>query len=171
MFRIRKISNPYLSANTRAIEQVKNLINNQFNAIGQEKIDEISDQLIDPLKYRFHAMLFVADSYNENVKGFALLLHMPDLHFYYLDYLAVSPTKGSSGVGSALYQRVREEAQSVNAKGLFYECLPDDPELSKNPTILSQNKKRLAFYEKFGARPVINTKYEMPVKPGDSDPP
>ena len=171
MFRIRKISNPYLSVNTRAIEQVKNLINNQFDGIGQEKIDEISDQLIDPLKYHFHAMLFVADSYNENVKGFALLLHMPDLHFYYLDYLAVSPSKGSSGVGSALYQRVREEAQSVSAKGLFYECLPDDPELSKNSTILNQNKKRLAFYEKFGARPIINTKYEMPVKPGDTDPP
>jgi len=171
MFRIRKISNPFLSANTRAIEQVKDLIDKQFFEIGKEKIDIITDQLIDPLKYRFQAMLFVADSFNENIKGFALLLHMPDLHFYYLDYLAVLPSRGSSGIGSALYQRVREEALSVHAKGIFFECLPDDPKLSENSEILNQNKKRLAFYEKFGARPIINTKYETPVNPDDTDPP
>jgi len=171
MFRIRKISNPYLKVNIRAIEQVKSLIDKQFDAIGKEKIDIITDQLIDPLKYRFHAMLFVADNYSENIKGFALLLHMPDLQFYYLDYIAVNPGKTSSGVGGALYQRVREEAQSVNAKGIFMECLPDDPLLSKNQEILAQNKQRLAFYEKYGARPIINTKYETPVNPEDSDPP
>ena len=171
MFRIRKISNPYLKVNIRAIEQVKSLIDKQFDSIEKEKIDLITDQLIDPLKYRFHSMLFVADSYTENIKGFALLLHMPDLHFYYLDYIAVTPGKTSSGVGGALYQRVREEARSVNAKGIFMECLPDDPLLSKNPEILAQNKQRLAFYEKYGARPIINTKYEMPVNPGDDDPP
>ncbi|MBN2236001.1 MAG: histone deacetylase family protein [Bacteroidales bacterium] len=171
MFRIRKISNPYLAVNIQAIEQVKRLIDKQFDAIGKEKIDIITDQLIDPLKYRFHAMLFVADNYTENIKGFALLLHMPDFQFYYLDYIAVTPGKTSSGVGGALYQRVREEAQSVNAKGIFLECLPDDPLLSKNPDILAQNKQRLAFYEKYGARPIINTKYETPVKPEDSDPP
>lgn len=171
MFRIRKISNPYLPVNIKAIEQVKNLIDKQFGDIKKEKIDLITDQMIDPLKYRFHAMLFVADSYTENIKGFALLLHMPDLHFYYLDYMAVAPGKTSSGVGGALYQRVREEAQSVHAKGIFLECLPDDPLLSRNPEILAQNKQRLAFYEKYGARPIINTKYEMPVVPGDNDPP
>ncbi len=171
MFRIRKISNPYLQVNTRAIKQVKNLIDKQFNDIQKEKIDIISDQLIDPLKYRFHTMLFVADNYNENIKGFALLLHMPDLQFYYLDYIAVVPGKGQSGVGSALYERVREEVRSVDASGIFMECLPDDPQLSHNPEILKQNKKRLAFYEKFNARPIINTKYETTVNAGDDDPP
>lgn len=171
MFRIRKISNPYLKVNARAIEQVKNLIDKQFGDIKKEKIDLITDQMIDPVKYNYHAMLFVADSYTENIKGFALLLHMPDLQFYYLDYMAVSPGKTSSGVGGALYQRVREEAQSVHAKGIFLECLPDDPLLSSNPEILAQNKQRLAFYEKYGARPIISTKYEMPVVPGDNDPP
>lgn len=171
MFRIRKISNPFLEVNTRALEQVKSVIDKQFGGIQKEKIDIITDQMINPLKYNFHAMLFVADSYTENIKGFALLLHMPDLQFYYLDYIAVVPGKTSSGVGGALYQRVREEAKSVKSRGIFLECLPDDPLLSKNPEILAQNKQRLAFYEKYGARPIINTKYEMPVKPDDEDPP
>lgn len=171
MFRIRKISNPFLSANVRAIEQIKALMKKQFGDVSQEKIDMISDQLVDPLKYRFQAMLFVADSYNGDIKGFALVFHFPDLHFYYLDYLAVLPSKESSGVGGALYQRVREEALSVRSKGLFYECLPDDPALCDDEVLLEQNKKRLAFYEKFEARPVINTKYETPVNPGDSNPP
>ena len=160
-----------MTVNTRAIDQVKRLLKEHFSSLSTEKIDAINDQLMNPLKYKYQAMLFVADSYNENIKGFALLLHVPDLHFYFLDYLAVTSEKGSSGVGSALYQRVREEAQLVHSKGLFFECLPDDPLLSKNSTILEQNRKRLAFYEKFGARPVINTKYETPVKPGESDPP
>lgn len=171
MFRIRKIGNPYLGANVRALEQVKALISKQFTDVSREEIDIISDQLVDPLKYHFHTMLFVADSYSGDIKGFALLLHLTDLHFYYLDYLAVSPSRQSSGVGGALYQRVREEALSVRARGLFFECLPDDPELCKDEVLLEQNKKRLAFYEKFGARPILNTKYETPVSPGDSDSP
>lgn len=171
MLRIRKISNPYLSVNKRSIEQVKALIRQQFSALSPEKVEEISDELVNPLKYKYRATLFVADNYNENIKGFALLLHFSDLNCFYLDYLAVAPLKSSSGVGSALYQRVREEAISFYAKGLFYECLPDDPLLSKDPLILEQNKNRLAFYEKFGACPIVKTKYETPVKPGESDPP
>ncbi|MEZ4997742.1 MAG: hypothetical protein R2758_09870 [Bacteroidales bacterium] len=34
-----------------------------------------------------------------------------------------------------------------------------------------QNRRRLAFYERFGARPVANTLYETPVKPEDDCPP
>ena len=59
----------------------------------------------------------------------------------------------------------------LKSKGLFFECLPDDPKLCKDPVILKQNKSRLKFYERYGARPIINTKYEMPVKEGDDNPP
>ena len=34
-----------------------------------------------------------------------------------------------------------------------------------------ENASRLKFYERFGARPVINTAYETPVNPGDDNPP
>jgi len=60
---------------------------------------------------------------------------------------------------------------SLNCIGVFFECLPDDPALCKDPEILKINKIRLRFYERYGARPVINTRYETPLKPGGDCPP
>ena len=168
MFRIRKILNPYLTVNEQEIEQVQAIIQSQFPDIAKEKITTIPDQLINPLKYQYKTLLFIADDHHGRVKGCALLLYMPDLSFCYLDFLAVSPGRTSSGVGGALYERVREEADSMDATGLFMECLPDDPANCPDNEIRKQNSKRLAFYERYGARPVIGTQYETPVKPGDT---
>lgn len=59
----------------------------------------------------------------------------------------------------------------LDSKGIFFECLPDDPLLCKDPVVLKTNQKRLRFYEKYGATPIINTKYETPVKKGADNPP
>ena len=171
MIRIRKITNPYLESNTRKIEAVKQIIRKQFPAISEKKIEEVEQQLTDPLKYRYQATLFVAENIHETVRAFAVLLYMPDLKFSFLDYIAASPDNPRSGLGGALYERVREEAVSLDASGLFFECLPDDPALCSDPEILAQNRRRLAFYERFGARPIDNTLYATPVKPDDDCPP
>ncbi len=171
MLRIRKISNPYLDANIQAMKRIKSIIREQFSDIREEKINEVSEQLVNPLKYKYQTFLIVADDTRGNIRGFALLLYMPDLKFCYLDFLAVSPGKTSSGVGGALYEKLRDEALSLKTIGIFFECLPDDPNLCADAEILNQNKRRLAFYEKYGARPIIHTKYETPVKEGDDCPP
>ncbi|HNY57901.1 MAG TPA: histone deacetylase family protein, partial [Bacteroidales bacterium] len=120
---------------------------------------------------KYQTAVFVAEDIHETVRAFAALLYMPDLQFCYLDYIAASPDSSSSGLGSALYERIREEAISLDAIGIFFECLPDDPALCRDPLTLVQNRKRLAFYERFGARPVTGTLYETPVKPEDDCPP
>ena len=171
MIRIRKITNPFHEANIRKIEAVKEILRKQFPDVSERKIHDIDAQFIDPLKHRYQSSLFVAEDIHETVKAFALLLYMPDIRFCFLDYIAASPDSASGGLGGALYDRIREEAVSLDAVGLFFECLPDDPALCSNPAILDQNRRRLAFYEKFGARPVANTLYETPVKPGDDCPP
>jgi hypothetical protein len=38
----------------------------------------------------------------------------------------------AGGVGSALYEKVREESKELGALGLFFECLPDRPEFCKD---------------------------------------
>ena len=63
-----------------------------------------------------------------------------------------------------LYDRVREEAKFLDAIGLFFDCLPDDPELCRDPEVLKENIARLRFYERYGARSIINTRYETPLK-------
>lgn len=171
MLRIRKISNPYLDANIQAMNRVKYIIREQFPDIKEEKIDEVSEQLVNPLKYKYQTFLIVADDTRGNIRGFALLLFMSDLKFCYLDFLAVSPGKTSSGVGGAIYEKLRDEALALRSSGIFFECLPDNPDLCANKVAIEQNKRRLAFYEQYGARPVINTKYETPVKEGDDCPP
>ncbi len=153
------------------MSKIKDIVSKQFPDIKPEKIDDISGQLLDPLKYRYQAYIFVAEDDNSLIKGFALFLYMPDLQFCYLDYIAVSPGRTSGGIGGALYERVREEAEALNALGIFFECLPDDPALCSNPEILKQNEKRLAFYERYGARPIFSTLYETTVVPEDDCPP
>ncbi len=171
MFRIRRVADAFLPANRNAVEQVFSIIKAQFPDISEEKIREIREQLINPLQYRFSAILVVAEDGNINVRGFALMFYMPDRKFCFLDYIAVKLGKTSSGVGGALYERIREEAKSLYVTGIFMECLPDDPDLCNNPSLLEQNKSRLAFYEKYNARPVSGTAYETPVNQGETCPP
>jgi len=171
MIRIRKISNPNLESNIHHIEKVKEIIRKQFPAIAEKQIDSIGHHMIDPVKSKFQSTLFIALDIHDNVTGFALLLNMSDLHFCFLDYIAVTPGKSSSGIGGALYDRIREEAKALHTYGIFYECLPDDPELCKDKQLLLQNRRRLAFYENFGARPIVHTLYETAVQPGDDCPP
>ncbi len=171
MFRIRKISDALIPANQNALHQVFDIIRKQFTDVREEQILEIADQMTDPLKHKFSGILIVAEDGRLNVRGFAYLLYMPDKNFCFLDYIAVKPGRTSSGVGGALYERIREEAMLLNTQGVFMECLPDDPELCRNRQYLEQNKARLAFYERYGARPIAGTLYETPVNSGDDCPP
>jgi acetoin utilization deacetylase AcuC-like enzyme/predicted GNAT superfamily acetyltransferase len=171
IFKIRKISDPYLPSNSGAINQVFSILRVHFSSLKEEKLNEILEQMKDPLKYKFSSSLFVAEDGKSNVKGFAILFYMPDKNFFYLDYIAVKPVRTSSGVGGAIYERLREEAQMHKSLGVFMECLPDDEKLCKDVSEIKQNQARLAFYERYGARPIIGTKYETNVNPDDDCPP
>ncbi len=167
IFKIRKITDSYLPANKSALEQVFTILRIHFPTVKETKIVEIVEQMKDPLKYKFTSDLFVAEDGRSNVKGFAIMFYFPDKNFCFLDYIAVKPGRISSGVGGSIYERIREEAEMLKAIGIFMECLPDDPLMCKDKTTIQQNKSRLAFYERYGARPVIGTKYESPVEPDD----
>jgi acetoin utilization deacetylase AcuC-like enzyme/GNAT superfamily N-acetyltransferase len=171
MFRIRRIYDTNIPINQKAVTQVQQIIREQFPLVHHSEIDKLPEMLKNPLKYKFRSILFIADDMKGVISGFALLMHAPDLDFGYLDYISTAKNLTGKGVGGALYARIREEAVSLKVKGLFFECLPDDPVLAKDPVVLKQNIARLKFYEKYGARPIINTKYATPVKEGDTNPP
>jgi acetoin utilization deacetylase AcuC-like enzyme len=171
MFRIRRVYDHTVPSNRQAVAQVQELLRVQIPEVTEEDVAKLPQQLQNPLKYRFRSILFVADDSHGNVRGFALLLHVPDLSFCYLDYLAAGQGRTGGGIGDALYTRVREEAYYLKASGLFFECLPDDPSLCPNPEKCKQNAARLRFYERFGARPIAGTRYETPLHPGDDNPP
>ncbi|MGD8959998.1 MAG: GNAT family N-acetyltransferase, partial [Desulfobacteraceae bacterium] len=109
-----------------------------------------------------------AESIKGKVRGFAILLHEPTLRFTYLDWIATATDRAGAGIGGALYARIRQESTALKVQGLFFECLPDDAKDCPDPLLLKQNRARLRFYERYGARPIVNSGYESPVKPGDT---
>jgi acetoin utilization deacetylase AcuC-like enzyme/GNAT superfamily N-acetyltransferase len=171
MFRIRRIYDNTIPSNRDAINQVQHILKTQFYELPEHDIEKLPEQLSNPLKYRFHSILFVLEDNKLQVQGFALLCHAPFLKFCYLDYISAAKEMTGRGIGGALYNRVREEALALKSAGIFFECLPDDPLLCPDMDICKQNAARLRFYEKYGAKPVINTLYETPVKPGGTNPP
>jgi acetoin utilization deacetylase AcuC-like enzyme/GNAT superfamily N-acetyltransferase len=171
MFRIRRIFDTWLPVNRQALEQVQTILRAQFPDLDEKDISKLPQQLENPLKHGFRAILYVAEGARGGVKGFALLLHEPDLGFDYLDYISAAADMTGRGIGSALYDRLRADALLWNSRGIFFECLPDDPTLCLDAKHRAQNRSRLKFYEQYGAFPISGTAYETPVKPGDDSPP
>ena len=171
MFRIRRIHDAATAANRERIGQVQEILRAQFAGLPEADVQKLPERLENPLKHGFRSILFVAENARGAVRGFALLLHAPDLGFCFLDFISTVKGETGRGIGGALYERVREEAAALDVVGLFFECWPDDAELSRDPAVLAQNAARLKFYERYGARPVANTQYATPLKPGEDNPP
>lgn len=170
MFRIRNIYDDTSAANRDAIAQVQAIIERQFPEAGAEgELGNLHKKFHDPLQYRYRSILLVAENALGKVKGFAVMLHMPDIEIAYLELISTAPGKTGGGIGGVLYERVREEAVSLGVKGLFFECAVDDPELLSDREILQQNAARLRFYERYGVRPIVNNDYVCPVFAGDQD--
>jgi acetoin utilization deacetylase AcuC-like enzyme/GNAT superfamily N-acetyltransferase len=165
MFRIRKIYDDTSPANRIAIEQVVAIMRRQFPLITEAEVENIPGRLHDPLRYKFRTILFVAEDAEFRVKGFALLLHFPDLHFCHLEFICAAPGRTGGGIGGVLYERIREEAASLNTIGLFFECLPDEPSLCRDPDVLKQNIARMRFYERYGVCPIVGTDYDKQLTP------
>jgi acetoin utilization deacetylase AcuC-like enzyme/GNAT superfamily N-acetyltransferase len=95
------------------------------------------------------------------VVGFTVAFYFADLRAGYLDYMASDPKRSARGIGGALYETMRADVQGRGARFLFLDALPDEagPNVPA-PELLPDNKKRMAFYERLGARPVVGTRYE-----------
>ena len=171
MFGIRKIHDDSFNADRMAIAEVQNIVRRQFPGLSEEEVAELPDLLRNPVKYHLRSLLFVMEDPSGSVRGFAIMRHAADLKFCYLDLISAAPGKRGGGIGSTLYQHIREEALDMGALGIFFECLPDDPALSPDPMVRKDNENRLAFYERFGARPIVGTAYETPLKPAGTNPP
>ena len=171
MFRIWRVHDDVRPVDRRRIMQVQEILTGQFPGLNKKEIDGLPAVLRDPIKKKLRYLLLVAEDQNLSVKGFALAAYATDLNFCFLDFLSAAPHITGRGLGGALYQRLRDEVAATKAVGIFMECLPDDPKLCLDSSVLPQNRSRLRFYERFGARPIVGTKYETPVESGDDCPP
>lgn len=171
VFRIRRIFDDLSPANEKAIARIQEILREQFPGTRPGEAESIPEKLHNQLKYGFQTLLFAAEKGAGKVHGFAFVLHDSLLKFCFLDYIAVTGQETGGGIGGILYERVRKEALDLGCVGLFFECLPDDPNLSRDEITRKQNMARLRFYERYGAVPLIGTKYETPLEPGGDNPP
>jgi len=172
VLRIRKIRDTRTAANRATVEEAQQIIRTQFPGLSPQDVAKLPDQLDDPFRYGFVSELFVLEDGQQRVRAVALLLYDPELHFSYLETIAAAPGgRHGSGMGGALYDRVRQEAAALGSAGLYFECLPDDPESSPDPIRRKQNAARLQFYERYGAFPIVGTLYQRPRHSDDTDPP
>jgi len=167
MFLIRRIHDAVLPINQEAIEQVQVMLKSHFSAVHPDEIEGLAAKLCNPFKQRFRSVLLVGERSRGHVDGFAFLRHEPELRFCYLDFIASAKDMTGRGIGGALYYHVRQEATALDVRGLFFECLPDDPDECDDAEMLRENVARLKFYERFGARPITGTEYQKPIKPGE----
>ncbi len=171
MFRIRQITDTALQTSPAVMARVQAMLRDRLPGIAVEEVESLPRRILDPLIYKLKTILLVADDLQGGLKGFAVVSFAPDAKFCLLEYIVAGTSLAGHGIGGALYQRVREASRSLKAFGLLYECLPDDPAACSDPAHAAQNAARLRFYERFGARPIINTAYEAPMKPGQKDMP
>ena len=163
--KIIQILNRKTVANKKAIKAVQEIMKTQFPGLEKELIDGLPYSIFAGRKMGFINNFYVSVDQNQVVSGFVIYSYFPRYNFYFVDYMAAAPNMTGQGIGSKLYEFVRGQAKAKEAVGVFFECLNDDPQQAGDENRLKQNISRLKFYEKYGARPIVNTQYEVKVKP------
>jgi acetoin utilization deacetylase AcuC-like enzyme len=163
MFRIRRIADGFTPANAKALAEAEQILALQFSESRAEDRTGLAEKLARPGVRGMAPMVLIAEDASARVRGCILAYRFVTPSFLFLDFLAVPPGRGGGGVGGALYQRLREIAAGLHI-GLFFEVLQADPAHCRlPPEDLADNRKRLAFYARFGACLIANTAYETPL--------
>lgn len=164
MLRIRRIYSSFLQEET--VRQVQEIFRANFPAVASyaDKIPSLLDQ---PFDAGYRTILLVANRGHGRVGGFSLAIYFPEIKSCFLDFMAVATGTGGGGIGGALFDATRELCRSLKARGLYLECLPADPKAVPDPRARAENRRRLRFYARYGARPIEGTAYETPI---DEDP-
>ncbi len=171
MIRFTRIFDHVTRAEQSRLAAVQEIFRKSFPDVpdGPAKLARMLEQRED---VGFDVVLLVALDARDKVRGFALIHYYKPIATAYLDYIAVDPDVKSRGLGSALYEAVREHMLRKGARALLMDVPPDQAELVSDPARLAPNRARLRFYERYGARPIDGTAYQEKWDPAaDYDPP
>jgi acetoin utilization deacetylase AcuC-like enzyme/ribosomal protein S18 acetylase RimI-like enzyme len=165
MFRISHVIGTHREHDRRCLEEIRELFLSAFPDFADQP-DYITRKLHDASSRGIPAVLIAAHGEGDRVVGFALADYFESVEHAYLDFIVTSAERRGRGQGGALYEALRGDMIARGAKGLFLEVPTDDPRQVKSAPILRANKARIAFYERYGAQPVIGTLYDQPIRPG-----
>jgi acetoin utilization deacetylase AcuC-like enzyme/GNAT superfamily N-acetyltransferase len=159
MFRIRRIHSAVSAQDQLVIAQVLRMYQAAFSYYPQ-----YAEKIAEMLRFRseldFEPVLLVAEAAKSRIVGFTLTFLFPELRLAYLDYIVSDPRRASRGYGTALYEATEEFLVERRYAGLLMDVPPDEEALLADKKRLAVNKRRMALYERLGARPIVGTKYE-----------
>jgi acetoin utilization deacetylase AcuC-like enzyme/GNAT superfamily N-acetyltransferase len=152
----------------RRLSEVQRIYRSYFGAGNAAYADTIPDLLRRQAERGHRTIIITAEDPRGHVLAFALALHFSDINVTLLDYIVVDPVVRQRGIGGALYEALREYLGRLGTRGLYLEARPDDPALEPDPARRRENRARLRFYERYGARVVLGTDYEAK-RPGRTE--
>lgn len=166
MFRISHVFGTHREYDRRCIAEMQALLEQAFPYLAS-KPDYIARKLNDQAAAGYPVIILAAHGPGDRIIGFVLADYFEPLGYAYLDFIATAAAQRGRGLGGALYEALREDLIARGAKGLFFETPTDDPLQVKSPNTLRANRSRLKFYERYGARPIVGTLYDQPIRPGN----
>ncbi|MFH2131732.1 MAG: histone deacetylase family protein [bacterium] len=166
MIKIRILNSPYFLLSKDRVQQVQQLFRLSFPKLANYA-EQIPAMLYNPIQYGYQSTLLIAEGALNRVDAFALVMHFSETASSFLDFFATRSDIRGGGVGSALYDAVRELCQEMGNKGIYLEVQPDEESLTPDPQQLENARKRIRFYEQYGVQVIENASYAEPV----GDPP
>ncbi|MGH7664483.1 MAG: GNAT family N-acetyltransferase [Gemmatimonadaceae bacterium] len=145
----------------RRMQEVQRIFRSYYGKVYGQYADRIPRLLRQQSEKGIRVILITAESHQGHVMAFALGFHYPDINSALLDFLVVDPTVRQRGIGGALYEALRDYVGRIGSNGLYLEARPDDPALEPDPAVRKENRARIRFYERYGARVIANTSYEQ----------
>src|SRR5215203_630041 len=153
----------------RRIAEVQRIFRSYFGAVYGDYAARIPDLLRRQGELGHRTIIITAeDPRRHQVMAFAIALHYPSINATLLDFIVVDPVVRQRGIGGALYEALREYLQRLHSSGLYLEARPDVPELESDAVRRRENRARIRFYERYGARVIAGTTYEQK-RPGRSE--
>ena len=171
ILRVDRIESGGTPEDRRRLAAACDVLRSAFPAYA-DRIDALPRYLGAVHEREFSIHILTLEGARLRPRAVAVVHYHADRGYAWLDLLAAASGERRGGYGGALYQALREHLRELGARGLFMDVPPDDPGSVRDPSVLPGNRARLRFYERFGARPIAGTHYEVPPPhEHDYDPP
>lgn len=164
MIRFRHVVEPSSAADQLILRSARLLFRQAFPH-EPEGIDRIVRLLENRARLDFEPILLVSLDRKNLLTGLCFVFYFNEIKFGYLQYIASDPRQSNRGIGGALYEAIREVLAAKGARGLLLDIPPVDADKLDDVSRLAINRKRWKFYERYGARIIDGTEWDITPNP------
>lgn len=164
MIRFRHVVETTSPADAEILRSARLLFRHAF-PYEPEGIDRIVRFLENRAQLDFEPILLVSLDRKNSLTGLCFVFYFREIRFGYLQYIASDPERPQRGIGGALYEAIRELLVAKGARGLLLDIPPVDADKLDDISRLPINRTRWKFYERYGARIIEGTEWDVTPNP------